>query len=65
MDLNGKKAQCPKATISYLQGTVCQSCTCAHVSAVLYELLEPILYCQLQRNALWSETTFSLQYAEF
>lgn len=54
-----------KASISYLQGSVGQSCACGHMSAVLFELLEPILYCHLQRSALGSETTLSLQHAEF
>lgn len=57
---NGKVAETPQASMSYLQGSVAQSCAYGHMSAILFELLEPIFYCQLQRSALWSETTFFL-----
>lgn len=65
MECNGKVAYTTKVSISYLQGSVTQNCACGHMSAVLFELLKPIFYRQLQRSALWSETTFSLYHAEF
>lgn len=41
-------AECPKGSITYLQGSAGLSSTAGHVSAELFELLEPILYSQWQ-----------------
>lgn len=49
-----------KVSIFYFQGSVGQSCVCGYMSVVLFELLEFIFYCYLQRSVLGFEIIFFL-----